>query len=67
MKRLVSTCHTGSDTGVNRRPRQQGETWKHTGKHAAVRAVQKGKYSYQRPSITRSLGVHNAISTHTFD
>lgn len=37
MKRLVSTCHTGSDSGVNRHA-GRGETCKHTGgKHAAFK------------------------------
>lgn len=64
MKRLVSTCHTGSDTGVNRQA-GWGETCKHTGKHAAFKMGEKpckeGKYSYQQASISPSLGVHNAI------
>lgn len=36
MKRLVSTCHTGFDTGVNRHA-GRGETCKHAGKHAAFK------------------------------
>lgn len=36
MKRLVSTCHTGFDTGVNRHA-GRGETCKHAGKRAAYK------------------------------
>jgi len=55
MKRLVSTCHTGSDSGVNRRA-GRGETCKLTWKHAAFkRGAKRGNIHISRRQYSSLL------------
>ena len=63
MKRLVSTCHTGSDTGVNRRAGRR-ETCKHAGTRAAFkRGTNRGNIHISARRYASLL----EFTTHAFD